>query len=122
MMVVAARRNERGLAPVTLCQGEAQHAAVEAQRTLKIGHFQVHMADTNFRINRFHQSTRDGRVTLPARQEAGEISNCLAEHAEEVCCLWHGIAPPAVFRGGRGGTKRHSRSRAPSRLTATLKP
>ena len=44
MVVVSAGRNE-GRARVAGGQGKAQHPAVEIERPLQIGHFQVDMAD-----------------------------------------------------------------------------
>jgi hypothetical protein len=46
MMMIAARRDERRVAPVALGQREAEHADIEVQDPPEIGDFQMDMADT----------------------------------------------------------------------------
>ena len=52
MVVVAAGRDEGGLAAVALGQLESEHAAIECQRALQIGHLQMDMADPGAGIDR----------------------------------------------------------------------
>ncbi len=47
-MMITARRDERRLAPVTLRQRKAEHAAVKAQRPLQVGDLEMHVADADF--------------------------------------------------------------------------
>ena len=46
-MMVAACGNESCAGAITLRQREAQHAAVEAERTLKIGDLEMHVPDAD---------------------------------------------------------------------------
>ncbi len=50
-MVVAARRQERRARPEALLQLEAEHVAVEAKRSLEVGHLQVDVTDADVRMN-----------------------------------------------------------------------
>jgi len=51
-MVIAPRRDERGLRAVPLSQLEAENADIEPQRAFQIGNLQMDMADTDVRIDR----------------------------------------------------------------------
>ena len=51
MMVVAARREECRLRSVTLGDLEAQHIAIEAERAIEVGDFEMHVADGYARID-----------------------------------------------------------------------
>lgn len=59
-MMVAAGREKRGLRTKPLLKFKTQHVTVESKRTLQIGHLQVHMTNTDARIDgwwinrRFH--------------------------------------------------------------------
>ena len=47
MVVVAAGGDERGFIAVALLQLEAEHADVEAERTVEVGDLQVHVPDVD---------------------------------------------------------------------------
>jgi hypothetical protein len=51
VVVIAAGREECRVAPVALLQLEAEHAAIERQCAVEIGHFQVRVADAHARID-----------------------------------------------------------------------
>ena len=53
MMMIPAGRHERGLAPVTLGQREAEHAGVETERAVEIGDLEMDMSDPCSGIDRF---------------------------------------------------------------------
>ena len=48
MVVIAARRQKRGLGAVTGDQVKPQHVGIEMNGAVKIGDFQVNMPDTGF--------------------------------------------------------------------------
>ena len=52
MVMIATRREKRGLLAEALRQIKAQHIAVETERALDIGHFQMNVADPRARIDR----------------------------------------------------------------------
>ena len=52
MVMIAAGRDEGRLRPVALHQLEAEHAAIESERTIKIRDLQMHMADADTGIDR----------------------------------------------------------------------
>ena len=52
MVMIVARRDERGLRAVARDQRKAEHAAIERQRPLDIGDFEMDMADAGLRIDR----------------------------------------------------------------------
>ncbi len=49
--MISARGDKRRLRAVTLHELEAEHATIEAERALEIGHLQVHVPDARFRID-----------------------------------------------------------------------
>ena len=51
-MVVATGRDEGGVVADPLLQLEAEHAAVEVERPVEVGHFEVDVADVDTRIDR----------------------------------------------------------------------
>ncbi len=53
MVVVAAGRDEGRVVPDPLLQLEAEHAAVEVERTVDVGHFEVDVADVDAGVDRF---------------------------------------------------------------------
>ena len=52
VMMISARTDECGLRAEALHQLEAEHAAIELERAIKISHLQVNMADVNARVDR----------------------------------------------------------------------
>ena len=52
MVMVAAGRDEGGLGAVALGQLEAEHAAVEGERPLEVGHLEVDVADARAGVDR----------------------------------------------------------------------
>lgn len=56
MMMISAGGYERGLAPVTLGQREAEHAHVETKRAVEIGDLEMDMSDPGAGIDRFSGS------------------------------------------------------------------
>ena len=66
MVVVAARRDERCLGAVPLGQLEAEDAAVEPQRPLKVGHLQVDVTDADLGIDRGGFSAEFMMVNAPS--------------------------------------------------------
>ena len=58
MVVVAAGREEGGLRAVARRQLEAEHAAIEGERALDIGHLEVDVADAGTRIDRAGEQFR----------------------------------------------------------------
>src|SRR3569623_2327835 len=52
MVMIAACRDEGGLIAIGLHQFEAEHAAIETERALKIGHLQMDVTDACARCNR----------------------------------------------------------------------
>ena len=52
VVVVAAGRDEGGLVADPLLQLEAEHAAVELERAVEVGHFEVDVADVDAGIDR----------------------------------------------------------------------
>ena len=51
MVMVAPGRDEGGLAAVALHQLEAEHAAIEGERALEIGHLEMDVADPDAGID-----------------------------------------------------------------------
>ena len=51
-MVVAARRDERGLIAVELRHLETEDAAIKIERALQVGHFEVDVANRDARMDR----------------------------------------------------------------------
>jgi hypothetical protein len=49
--MIAASRDEGRLSAEPLLQLEPQHTAIEGKRPIEVGHFQMHMADADARIN-----------------------------------------------------------------------
>ena len=52
MVVIAAGRDKGRLVAESLLQLEAENAAVEVQRAVEVGHFEVDMADVDAGIDR----------------------------------------------------------------------
>jgi hypothetical protein len=57
VVVIPACCDEGGFGPVALHQFKAEHAAVESERPLKVGHFQVNVPDPHARIGRLLRLT-----------------------------------------------------------------
>lgn len=51
MVVIPTSRDEGRLGPIALHQFKAEHAAVEGQRPLKVGNFQVNVPDLCARVD-----------------------------------------------------------------------
>ena len=51
VMMIPARGNESSGPAVILRQLEAEHTAVKCERTVQIGHFEMHMANPDFGMN-----------------------------------------------------------------------
>ena len=58
-MMITARGNESCLAPEALGQIQAEHTAIKPKCAVKVGDLEMHMADSNFGINRLHGSVCD---------------------------------------------------------------
>ena len=55
MVVVAAGRDERRLVAEALLQLEAEHAAVERERAIDVGHLEVDVADVDAGVDRLRR-------------------------------------------------------------------
>lgn len=53
MMMVASRRDKRGIFPISLYQFKAKHSAVKPERTFQVGDLEVNMPDACTGINRW---------------------------------------------------------------------
>ena len=71
VVVVVAGGDERGLIAHPLLQLEAEHADVEAERTLDVGHLQANVADVDAGIDRGHLPTIARHVPLRRALRAG---------------------------------------------------
>jgi hypothetical protein len=65
VVVVAAGRNEGRLVAEPLLQLEAEHAAVELERPVEVGDFQVDVADVDTGIDRRRHRLRPPRCREP---------------------------------------------------------
>lgn len=72
MMMIPARRDKRRALAVALGQFKPKHAAIKRQRPIQVRHFQMHVANPDFRIYRslFHKgldARHSARVSSPCR-------------------------------------------------------
>ena len=88
-MMVAAGGDESRVGAVSLGELKAEHAAVEAERTLKVGDLEMHMADANFRVHwaRVHKAKH-----LRLRREA-ELLHKVEVVPEQELLIHHAALP-----------------------------
>jgi len=71
-MVMAAGKQKRRLAPVALCQLEAEHVAIKRNRPLKVSHLQMDMPYPDIRCSAF-----DSFFIASTSRRAGPVAKWL---------------------------------------------
>src|SRR5205085_8528607 len=85
VVVVAARREERGLVAVALGHVEAEHVTVEGERAVDVRDLQVNVADVDARV---HEQT----LALPARPAAATARVDAARRSREPAVTLEALA------------------------------
>jgi hypothetical protein len=65
VMMITAGGQKRRLLAKPLRQFEPKHTAIEINRTLKIGHFQMNVADTDVRVDGARRRIGHTRIVFP---------------------------------------------------------